>query len=84
MMTIALGVLRIPVLCNPDARTWKVAQKGGAVLGGFRQAAVVLYAWLMVCVWVPSMLPPSPIRMWVGAQGSRLYLYTLLDLCKQA
>ena len=66
------------------ARTWKVAQKGGAVLGGFRQAAVVLYAWSMVCVWVPSMLPPSPIRMWVGPQGSRLYLYTLLDLCEQA
>ena len=66
------------------ARTWKVAQNGGAVLGGFRQAAVALAAWSMVCVWVPSILPPSPIRMWVGAQGSRLYLYTLFDLCKQA
>ena len=73
--------------CSSQARgahTWNVAQNGRAVLGGFRQAAVVLYAWSMVCVWVPSMLPLSPISMCVGAQGSRLYLYTLLDLCGQS
>lgn len=66
------------------APTWNVAQKGGVVLGGFRQLAVVLYACSMVCVWVPSMLPPSPIRMCAGAQGCRAYMYTQLDLCGRA
>ena len=57
--------------------TWNVGHSGGPAAGGVRQVAVVLYAWSMVCVCVPSMLPASAAAQSVGRRASAGHAKTL-------